>query len=129
MSIESDIVTRAAAHVGLNALIAGRCYEEKAPQKATYPLVIFRHISGPYPQHAMGNTPRFRWRYQFDAYAVKRSDAIALRDQVIDAFNQWRPLGVTVHCSFLEDGGFTEKEGLGTSAQVHRGSVDMCIYS
>lgn len=105
MSIETAIEAQAAAHTGLNALIAGRMYPDVAAQEAVAPFVVYQRISSR-REYAMGPAPTLAApRFQFTAYASTKLGAIALGVQVLAAFNRWRGTlqGVTVQDCRCED--------------------------
>lgn len=123
MGVETAIVTRAGAYSGLNTLISGRIYPDVAPQKPTAPFVIYQEISA-LPFHAMNNTPRTTFRYQFDAYATTKTGAVALAVQVIAAFNFFSD--ATIAACLLDDGA-SEVTELDKIAQLYRSRRDFKI--
>lgn len=123
MSVETAIYSRAVAHAGLNALIAGRIYPDVAPQEPTAPLVIYQQIST-VPHHAMANTPRNTYRYQFDGYATTKTAAIALMVQVVAAFNFFTD---ATFAACLTDDGSSEVTELDQIAQLYRSRIDFMI--
>lgn len=123
IDVPTSIFNRAVAHAGLNALIAGRCYPEIAPPNPVLPYVIYRKISTK-PYRAMGNTIRKGYRYQFDSYALLKTDSSALDIQVCAAFDYYSGDAIAA-CLF--DGESDDVSALNTNAQTRRTSSDFII--
>ena len=83
MPIHSSLRTRAVAHSGLNALIAGRFRPGEVPQGETLPVVTFFQVSGP-PESEVPKM--YRARYQFNCWGATYIDAKAVAVQVAEAF-------------------------------------------
>ena len=129
MSLESDIVTRAAAYSTLNTLIAGRIYSEDAAQEPTLPCVVFQVVDGERVENrTMGKRAQIASaRIQMDAYAESKTDLVTLRDAVIGAFDAVT-FGIVLNCSLVNERSLTEL--LDTSGQVRRYSMNfMMQYS
>lgn len=126
MSLETDIKARAVAYSALHNVIAGRIFPDKAPPapQGKAPCVIYRRISRS-PAHAMGNTPRYEFRYQFDSYATSKAAAVALNDLVIAAFNFYR--GGAIHACLTATGFGSDEEQQAQNAQLFRESQDFLI--
>lgn len=84
MSWRSLLYTRLTTFPALVALIGTRVYHGSLPQNPTYPAVVYHVISDEEHWHAWG-----RPRVQIDAYAGTYDSAIAIRDTVRDALDQW----------------------------------------
>ena len=94
MSIESKIFDRCTTHVGTAALISTRCYPDRLPENATFPLVVFFRVSGTtdtFRTHTVNTrTDIERARFQFDCYAESSLAAKALAEQLMSAWDGYQ---------------------------------------
>jgi|SRR4051812_16481157 hypothetical protein len=126
MSVETSIVTRATTHVGLAALIGTRCYPEDPGRTAVLPYLVYQRVST-VPHQAMGNCPANTARFQLDGYAATKVAALALRVQILAAFD---------HCGIqgdIQDSLWADEHDLGdlmdTEAKMKVISLDFEVTS
>lgn len=109
MGLHEAIVTRADNFAGLMALIGSpaRIYPATGVKQGTsMPYVVFQQISGA-RHHTMGLDTVAQPRIQFDCFAGTRLDALAVRDQVLAAFDRWSGIfaGVQILATVVESDG------------------------
>lgn len=75
MTATEIVLERLAQLSALVALVGARIYQVKAPQSATFPLVVVRHISENETLHLRGTNGLLSDRVQVDAYAEESSGA------------------------------------------------------
>jgi len=80
--IEEALYTRLTGYAGLAALIGARVYPDKAPQDATYPLVVYQRVSGPRVHSHQGFSNLAYPRFQFTAWADDFKEVRELAAQV-----------------------------------------------
>lgn len=85
MSIESEIFTTLKENAGLSALVNGRVYPMRLPQRATLPAVSYQRVSTMVYQTRDNNVGLDRPRFQFDAWADDFDDVVAMRPALIRA--------------------------------------------
>ncbi len=129
MSIETAIVARVAAYSGLSALVGTRIFPQgTAEQETTKPYLTYSKISA-VRQSTMGKRARIvRARIQIDVYAATKLSAIAVRTQVINAFDNWSGTSdsITIQYSTLDtEMDTTELEG--TETEVKRETLTFLI--
>lgn len=100
MSWRSLIYTRLTGVAALTALISTRVYAMVLPQNATYPAIVFHVIDDEEHWHAWGKT-----RIQLNCYAASYAGALAVRDAVRDALNQWGAADAAVRVEDCETNG------------------------
>lgn len=82
MSVEQDIFSLLSNYAGLSALVSSRIYPIKAPQKPTYPLIVYSRISNNNLNALGGSCGIGNSRFQMKAYAETYSSASAVADQI-----------------------------------------------
>ncbi len=82
MILEQALYERMTAFAGLTALVSTRVYPSRAPQNATYPLVVYQRISGEHGEVMEGSDGLGMARVQFLAWATTYASAKAVAEQV-----------------------------------------------
>jgi len=82
VAIESDIFTALSGYGGLSALVVSRIYPIKAPQKPTYPMIVYRRISNNELNALDGSAGLANSRFQFSVYANTYISASSVSDQI-----------------------------------------------
>jgi len=102
-SLRQLVYARCTGYAPLAALISARCYPDRVPENATYPLVVYHApISSDdtdYRTHDNG-TGRTQDTVQFDCYATTGADAETVSDQVVAAWNGYKS-GCDIGFSFV----------------------------
>jgi len=81
-----DLVATLKADATLTG-ITNRIYPDQAPQGAAYPYLIYQGVSLAGMYKLAGPAGVRMRRIQFDAYAVRKADAVAIVDRVLDLFD------------------------------------------
>ena len=111
MGLEAAIITTAAAHSGLTALIGSspmRMRPVTAAQSTTYPCVSYRVISEMRDENMGGVSSVIRRRVEFqiqDNSANAYSDVVDVSVQLIDCFNRFSGTvgSFVVHEAFIDN--------------------------
>ena len=89
-SLRGLVYTRCVGYAPLAALIGTRCYPDRIPENAVYPLVVYRapiaSTDAAYRTHGNG-TDRTESTVQIDCYATTGAGAESLADAVAAAWN------------------------------------------
>jgi hypothetical protein len=87
MIIDEGLYDTLSEYAGLAALVSTRIYPLKAPQDATYPLVVYQQISGPRVHSHSGGSGLASPRFQFTSWATSLNSAKGVANQVRAALN------------------------------------------
>jgi len=82
VAIEDDIFTVLSNYAGLSALVVARIYPIKAPQKPTYPMIVYTRISNNEVNALDGSAGLANSRFQMTTFAGTYSSASAVADQI-----------------------------------------------
>ena len=89
-SLQKLVYARCTGYAALAAIIGTRCYPDRVPENATYPLVVYHapisSTDAEYRTHGDG-TGRTQSGVQFDCYASTSIGAETLADAVAAAWN------------------------------------------
>lgn len=85
---ELAVLSRLQEISAVTAIVSGRIYADKLPQKGTYPAVLVQLVHEPTSYHLRGGL-RNRARVQVDAYAAEGSG--------VDAYTQVMALADAIH--------------------------------
>jgi hypothetical protein len=106
MTLREVVYDRCVGFAGLAALIGARCYPERVPENATFPLVTFlapvSRVDTTYRTHSNENVPVTRAvsRVQINAFGETGDSAEAVADQVVQAWSGYKS-GCTVGYAFI----------------------------
>ena len=89
-SLQQIVHTRCTGYAALTTLIGTRCYPDRVPERATYPLVVYHapiaSDDSAYRTHATA-TRHTDSLVQFDCYATTSAGAESVADAVVNAWN------------------------------------------
>jgi len=106
-TLRETIFDRTTTYAGTEALIDDRCYPDKLPEGATFPLIVFHiisHANATYRTHDQtGRAPRGVSLVQFDCYAVTGDGADALAAQVVAAWDGYSSGDCEIGYAFLQN--------------------------
>ena len=125
-SLRGLVYARCTTFAGLAALIGTRCYPDRVPENATYPLVVYHApistTDEEYRTHGDG-TGRTQSTVQFDCYATTGLDAETLADQVKAAWNGYSSGDCDIGFAFIQNAIAERQEDLNEYRQI----VDVLI--
>ena len=90
MTLEQGIRAASIADTDVNALVSGRIYHERMPQKATMPAIVFSRVSTSQNSLLDGVDTLTQARIQFDIYGDTSSSVRDLATKVRALFNGHR---------------------------------------
>jgi hypothetical protein len=88
--IEQALRDLIVANVTINALVSGRVYPVTAPQKPTFPLIVFNRISTERQFTHQGNAHLAAARFQFTAFATTPTQAKTLSAAIVSLFHGYQ---------------------------------------
>jgi len=88
--IEPALFSLVTGNAGVAALIGTRMYPETLPQAPTYPAIIYQVITGESHYAMQAPSQLARIRVQFDLYAERKADAVALEKAFMAALSGYR---------------------------------------
>lgn len=95
--IDADLRSWVLARPEIAGKIGTRCYPMRLPQDAILPALTYQTIAGSESITHSGGANLGRKRIQFDCWAVRYEDALALADAIRGAFSGvLTPMGGTV---------------------------------
>ena len=124
--VEEHLYSRLSGFVGLTALVGARIHHGNAPQASATPYVVFGEITAERTS-AMGvDTGLAHMRFQFDAWAVSRDSARAVKEQLRLALARYSGTvaGHTIQDIFL----VSELSDYEDQTQLHRYSQDFMVH-
>jgi hypothetical protein len=128
VSLESAIYTRATSYAGLSSLISTRCYPDVAAQEATAPFLVYQIISAQRFPTFGARSYVVTVRLQIDCYATTHTGALALRTQVVQAFDRFSGTSDSIviqDCLMEDERAFNEQ--LDTTGELYRQSLDFLM--
>lgn len=84
---EEYIQTYLEGHAGLIALVGNRIYVARAPDKPTFPYVVYQKVGGPRSVSHSGNSKLATPRVQFSCWGNNYWQAKEVAEQIVIAFN------------------------------------------
>lgn len=90
MTLEQGVRAAAIADTDVNALVSGRIYHERMPQKATMPAIVFSRVSTSQNSLLDGVDTLTQVRIQFDIYGDTSSSVRDLATKVRTLYNGHR---------------------------------------
>lgn len=128
-TIEQALYTRATGHTALAAIISTSFFPEVAQQDEVPPYVIYTKISSVERPRTYGKRAQIVFdRFQMDCYATTKEGVLALRDQVVDAFDCWSSASaspVVLDSKLVQDA--AKVELIDTNTQLRRMRLDFEI--
>lgn len=115
-------------NAGVTAIISGRVFRKRLPQKPTYPAATFQLLDGPpMPDHDAGPSKDFKNLFQVDCWAEDYDEAVALRDAVVAATDNQKGLisGVNMQGLFLTD----DRDMIDSEPEVYRRLLEFTMYT
>ncbi len=106
MTLRETVFDRCTGHAGLAALIGTRCYPERVPEDATFPLVTFlapvSMVDSTYRTQSNVNSPVTRAvsRVQINCFGTTGNSAELVADQVVQAWSGFQD-GCDVGSAFI----------------------------
>jgi hypothetical protein len=100
-TLDVAVVALLEAHPGLAALIGTRLYPERLPDQPGFPALTYKEVSE-VPTYAHDGDANYdKSRFQFDCWAVTKTEAKAVAAQLRDCLGGYRGIseGVTIHMS------------------------------
>jgi hypothetical protein len=89
MALEGDLRTALTGDATVAGIVAGRIYQDVAPQEATYPHIIFEGPSGGPLQTSGGPSSTHNVTFFFVCRALTKLAAKALGDAAKDVLDGW----------------------------------------
>jgi len=134
MSVENGTYQKLRDDNGVSALVGGRLFAGKLPERPTLPAVVYQVVVTADPAYSMSGANRFRIkRFQFDNYAEKHADAVKVSTAIRWALQSFAGTlddeddTVVNGCIVVADMDFPYEPGGGTTGFVHRRLLEVDI--
>lgn len=125
--IDEALFERLSENATLAALIDTRVYPGLAPQAGPWPAVVYTRITGSRESAFSEDMGLAHGTFQFDAWAVKYTEARAVADAVLGALKRadfTSAGGVVVLDALLE----SERDIAEPEAKLYRVSLDLIVW-